>query len=843
MGLIAWRNIMRHKMRTSFLALCVVIGVSFVAGTFVLTDTLKGVYTQIFDDAYKGVAVSVRSQSALGTDAARPPVPETILETVRTTDGVGIAEGNIFTTGGRIFGADDKQAGNPYAPTFLASWPVESEFNAFTLVQGVAPVAAGEVVVDLEAATQSKFAIGDDVRIQTVAGMKTFRLVGIAKYGTANSLGGASAALFDLATAQAETQRVGLLDDVSVAPAAGVDVATLQSRVQAAVGPGYEVVTGADLSAESSDAITSGLSFFSTILLVFAAVSLFVGAFIVYNTFAIVVAQRTREMALLRSLGADGEQVIGSILLEAVIIGLLASAVGLVGGVALALGLKSLLGVIGFDVPSGDVVVLPRTILVSVTGGVLITVVSAIGPAVRAARVAPLAAVRAVTSTRAAHRFRMPAIGTGLLTVGIAGVVLGASRIELSWLGGGAISAVFGVALLAPTIVAPFVAILAAPVRRFRGVPGQLAQENASHSARRTATTASALMIGTALIAAALVLASSINTSTERILTQGVRADLIVSADGTAGIGPEATGALRGFEGVAVVAPYRWGVFRLGDATENIAAMDGASLDPTSANNVLDLDAAAGSIDKIDQGGVAVSARVAKSHGWSVGDVLAAEFATGAHPLRIEAIYKTASFGDYMISLATHEQLFADSTDMVAFVRVASGASVVAVKAEMTDALAVSAPAAKVQDRDEYAGQLRAQVNQLLSLITALVMLAVIIALLGVLITMLLSVMERTHEIGLLRAIGMDRSDVRAMVRWEAAIIATFGATLGVVFGVGLGFALTRALRDRGISTLEFPYRSLVIMVLLVTLAGVGASLYPARRAARLDVLRAIATV
>ncbi|MEO9222024.1 MAG: FtsX-like permease family protein [Mycobacteriaceae bacterium] len=842
MGLIAWRNIMGHKARTAFLALCVVIGVSFVAGTFVLTDTMKHVFTQIFDDAYSGVSVSVRSQSDLGAAAARPAVPDTVLKSVRGVPGIRVAEGNVFSTGGRIIDGKGKQVGNQFAPTFLASWSTVPDFNSFTIVRGVPPTAAGEVVVDLGAATSAGFKVGDDVRVQTARGLQRFHLVGIARYGKASNMGGASAALFDLPTAQREAGRVGAYDNIDVAAADGVETRTLQSSVQAAIGPRFEAVTGADLSVESADAINSGLAFFATFLLVFAAVSLFVGAFIVYNTFAIVVAQRTREMALLRALGAGGAQVIGSVLLESLIIGLVASAVGLLGGVGMALALKGLLAVIGFDVPTGSLVVLPRTILVSIAGGVLVTMVAAIAPAWRASRVPPLAAIRTLDRpTRAQQRWTLGA-GLILLLAGVALVIFGASSASMLWLGLGAVLSVLAVALLAPSIVAPFVSAAVAPLLRLRGVSGQLAEENASRNARRTATTATALMIGSALIAASLVLASSINTSTDKALDRGLKADLIVSAGGNAGVGPSVADTLRHTDGVASVAAYRFGAFKVGTSTQNVAAMAGSSLDPTSATAVLDLDVVRGSIAAIDRGGIAVSQRVAADHGWQIGDSVNAVFATGPHPLRIEAIYTTTSFGDYLISLATHAKVFADSTDVVAFVRIDDAAALTSVQAHIADILAKTAPAAKVQNRTEYAGALRAQVNQLLSLITALVLLAVVIALLGVLITMLLSVLERTHELGLLRAIGMDRSGIRSMVRWEAAIIATFGALLGMLLGVSLGYALTRTLRDQGISTLAVPYRTLALVVVLVAISGVVASIYPARRAARLNVLQAIAS-
>ncbi len=842
MGLIAWRNIVCHKGRSAFLGLCVVLGVAFVAGTFVLTDTIKRVFTQVFDQAYEGTAVNVRSASDLGAMTTRTPLPASLLAKVESVPGVRAAEGDVFVIGGRIFDSNGKAAGSAFAPTFLASWQTNADLNTFHIVEGLAPRGPNEVVIDMQAASKAKLTIGDQVRVQTTKGIQKFRLVGVAKYGSAGNLAGASAVLFDLATAQEQANRIDQFDSIAVAANKGITDSTLQDRIQAVIGAKYEAVTGTELSVENSDSISSGLSFFTTFLLVFAAVSLFVGAFIVYNTFAIVVAQRTREMALLRALGADSEQVIGSIIVESVVIGVIASAFGLLGGVGLAIGLRGLLSALGISIPSGPMTILPRTIIVSMLGGVVMTVVSAIAPAIKASRVPPLAAVRSVTMSTVTQRRTKLTAGAVLALFGFAATAFAASSVNLPLLGVGAVGTVLGVALLAPSIVPPFVHVLATPIRSLRGVAGQLAEENATRGAQRTATTAAALMIGTALIAASLVLAASINTSTDEILGQGVRAELIVSADRVSGIGPTVTDAIRATDGVAAVASYRYGSFKIGNATKVVVAMDGAALTATNPESSLDLGVSSGSFTALDDGGVAVSKKVADDRNWKIGDIVPMVFATGKSPQRIVATFKTTAFGEYIISLRTHEKVFSDSIDQLAFVRIKKDAPIAALKTRIATLLKTEAPTSKVQDRKEYGAQIRAQVSQILNLITALVLLAIIIALMGVLITMLLSVLERTHELGLLRAVGMDRRDVRSMVRWEAAIISTFGAALGVALGIGLGYALTRTLRDQGITTLELPYRSLIIMILAVTVAGVGASIYPARRASRLNVLRAIAS-
>lgn len=643
---------------------------------------------------------------------------------------------------------------------------------------------------------------------------------------------------------------MGMIDDIAIAAMDGVAPSTLQDRVQQAIGPKYEAVTGTELSSESASSINNGFSFIKTFLLAFAAIALFVGASIVYNTFGIVVVQRTKEMALLRALGADGEQVIGSILIESVLIGLIGSVVGLLGGIGLAIGMVKLLSATGFKLPTGPLIIMNRTIIMSILGGVFITVVSAVAPALRAARVPPLAAIRLVTvSTTKQQRTRLLA---GLLTlVGGVGITIWSARsMSLLWLGLGALSTMIGASLCAPTIVGPFVRVLAAPIRKLRGISGQLAEENAIRSAKRTADTAAALMIGTTLIAASLVLASSISTSTDRILEQGLKADVIVSAAGITGLGTQAVAAIAKVPGVASVAPYRYGAFKIGDATKQLSAMSGASLDPANSANALDLKVSSGSIAEIDEGGLAVSSRIGKDNNWVVGDKVTMVFASGTHTLAIVALFTTTAFGDYMISLDSHHAFYTDSVDQLAFVSIVKSATsnkstaasnLATVEADIAKTLETAAPAAKIQNRAQYAGEIRAQIGQILNLITGLVLLAIFIALLGVLITMLLSVLERTHELGLLRAIGMDRRDVRSMVRWEAAIISTFGSVLGVVLGIGLGYSLSRLLREQGIGAIVVPIRSLFILVIAITIAGVAASMYPARRAAKLNVLKAIA--
>jgi putative ABC transport system permease protein len=842
MLLVAWRNVWRHKLRSAFLAVCVVVGVAFVAGTYVLTDTIEAVYTDIFADAYSGVDLQVRARSELGIDAPRNAIPESVLDTVTRQAGVESASGSVFATGGsRILDKDGKGIGNPYAPTFLGSWQGEEPSNPFALVRGRAPSAPGETLLDSEAVESGAFEIGDAVRIQTPAGLETFQLVGVVKFGSAGNLGGASTALFQLSTAQRVTNRIGQFDGIDVIATQGTTVEALRADLQSALGGDIEVATNSQLNDEANTSMQSGFSFMSTFLLSFAVIALFVGAFIVYNTFSIVVFERTKELALLRALGAGAGQVLVSIVLESIVVGLVASIVGLFGGLGLAYLLKILLDTLWFGMPKASVVVLPRTVLVSLLGGMLMTVVSAIAPAIRAARVAPLAAVRTISPRSFARRPLRIASGAVAAIVGAALVVRGAQKEAFMNLGLGAALVVLAIALLAPSIAVPTVHAIGWPLRRLRSLSGQLAEENAARTPRRTATTASSLMIGTALIAGSLVLSGSISHSIEKIVDQGIRADFTVNTDGTTGIGNEATAALRADPEVVAVTTLRLGTFKDGASVKEIAGQDPAGLDPGNPNQTYDLAVSSGRITDIADDGIAIYRNVANARDVQVGDVLPITLSSGPERPVVKAIYDRYGY-EYVVSPTTHAKWFPNATDDSAFVKLAPGASVADAKARLTEVVQRVQPLSRVMDHDDIKGWVQQQVGQMMNLIYALVVLSVFIALLGVLITMLLSVFERTHELGLLRAVGMDRRDARSMIRKEAAIVSLFGAVLGVALGTALGLAFVRALRAVGITVVQFPAVAMIVLTVIVTLAGVVAAMFPASRAGRLNVLQAIAT-
>jgi putative ABC transport system permease protein len=842
---VAFKNLVAHKFRSLALMLTVLLGVSFVAGTYVLTDTITRVFNDIFSEAYSAVDVNVRRASDLSTiEVARPPVPETLLDTVRTVPGVADAQGDIFGNGVVILDRDGERVGNKFAPALATSWVVNDSMTPLQLREGRKPSGSGEVAIDAQSFADGDFALGDEVTLVTAGGPRTFQLVGVAGFGRASNLAGATLSVFDLPTAQNVLEREGLFDSINVQAQEGISDDLLQDRLQASLPNGYEAITADELTNESDEAVSDALGFFKTFLLVFAFIALFVGAFIIYNTFGIVVTQRTRELALLRALGAGRRQVVASVIAESGLLGLIASILGLGAGLLIAAGLKAMLAGFGFDVPSGSLVLLPRTVIVALVGGVAVTVLSAIAPAIRASRVPPVAAMHDVTISRRAAGVRRDIIGLVLTVVGVVLVLSGLSRGALASVGLGALATFVGVAMLAPMFARPVAHALGTPVAHARGAAGRLAQQNAMRSARRTAATASALMIGTALMGGSLILSSSITESVERAVSGGALADLVVRSDGQQAFSPAVATEIADIPGVRAVERYRIGAFKIGNATKHLAAMDPEAFDVNNQDAMIDIDVREGDITQLRGDHIAVRKKVADDKNWTVGTTVTVTFPAGDRTVEVVALFDENSLtGDYVIGLDLHQDVFAENADFLLLLTVDDTAELRAVQAAVQTTADANYPGLKVQDRDQYIGDVKAQVNQFLGLITALLALAIIIALLGVLITMLLAVFERTREIGLLRAVGMGRRQVRSMVRWEAALVSTYGAVLGLVLGVFFGIALTRALRDQGVSHQVVPVPVLVILAVVIALLGVAAAIYPARRAARLNVLDAISHI
>jgi putative ABC transport system permease protein len=838
----ALRSVLARKVRLLLTGLSVVLGVGFMAGTYVLTDTMTAAFNDVFETGYAPIDVVVRSSNSFTAQTSsleeREPMPESVLADVQTVPGVARADGDVLGYAQIVDPETGKVIGTLGPPTAASAW---YPGNGFTLKPGgSAPQGPDQVVIDAGTAKAHDIAIGDRIRILFEGGTGRFEVVGLAGFGDADSLLGATWALFDLPTAQAVLGREGKLDSISVVAENGVSPLELQRAISAVLPHGVEALTSATVVAEQQDNISTGLGFLRTAFLVFAFVALFVGAFLIFNTFTIIVAQRTRELALFRAIGASGRQVMASVVLEAFVIGLVSSALGVVVGIGIAVLLKGLLSATGFDIPSSGTVLLSRTVIVSLVVGTIVTVVAAFVPARRAARVAPIEALREGQDRPGRSlRFRL-VTGFIVLALGIGPLAYGLFAKPdngLQLVGIGVALTFIGVAMLTPLIARPVASALGLPVRA-TGVPGKLARENAMRNPRRTAATASALMIGLGLVVFVAIFGASARASTERVLERTLKADFILSSPSFSGFSTSAADAMRPVPGVATVSAMRQAEVKIKGGTAFVTG-----LDPRTFPEVSDVGLVGGSITDLGhQNAVAVFDDVASDNGWQLGDVVRATFpATGEVDLTVAAIYEENGLvGDYAVSLDTFDANVAQILDVFVLVNAEEGANVPAVQADLTKALRAY-PNIEVQDQATLAEKYATFLNRVLNLITALLFFAVFIALFGVMNTLYLSIYERTRELGLLRAVGLTRRQTRSMVRREAGIIAVMGALFGVVIGIAFGWALQQALASRGFSDFAIPGGQLLVYVLLAAVLGWLFAFLPARRAARLDILEAIA--
>jgi putative ABC transport system permease protein len=697
------------------------------------------------------------------------------------------------------------------------------------------------VALDAATAKKTSYAPGDPVTILFAGGPATFTVSGIAGFGEADNLAGATMAAFDLPTAQQVLGKVGVFDSIDVAAEPGVGAEELRDRISAALPNGLEAVTTDEVVAESSKAVADALGFFTTALLGFAGISLLVGALIIWNTFSILVAQRTRELALLRAVGASRRQVRLSVVAEALVVGLVAAALGLGLGVGVAAGLRAVLGVAGIEVPTTTLQVEPRTVVAALLVGVVVTVLAALLPARQATKVAPIAALRAVDApAKPIGRVRI-ALGVTLTALGGAGLAWSiAEEGQLSLAGIAMLLTLAGVLVLAPVIGGAVTRVVGVPLARLGGTTAKLARQNALRNPRRTASTATALMIGLALVSTVTVVASSMKASVAEVVADSNRADFILKAASQAapGLPPKLAEQLRAVDGVDTVAEMRYGAAQVDGATTFVGAVDPATVDAAA-----DLQVKSGSIAALDDRSVFVSTKVAQQRGWGIGDTVEITYAqTGAHLFTLAGTFaNTAMTGtDYLTTLATHDAHGGTPLDIAVLVVAQPGVDLDQLRTRM-DAVVAAYPNAQLDDAASFSEAQAQTIDQLLAIVTMLLALAVIIALLGIVNTLALSVFERTRELGLLRAVGMTRRQVRAVVRWESVIVAVLGALLGAVLGLAFGVALTRGLAGEGLSVVDVPGARLALYVVAAAFAGVLAAIAPARRAAKVDVLRAVA--
>lgn len=848
---IALKTIFAHKLRLLLTAMSVMIGVAFIAGTFIFTDTINQTFSDLFEDTFAGQDVIVQGEAEFDVGfGGPPPIDESVLDIVLGVDGVAAAEGSV--TGFAVIYDNDGEAIVPQGPPTLGVSGQEDERLRGNVVirEGTEPSGLTEVAIDAKTAGDNGLALGQTVRVQTVDGVGEYTLVGIFGFGEADNLAGATLAVWDTETAQTLLGLEGVYSAITVVGEEGVSPDLLRNSIAIALPEGVEAVTAADEAAAQSDALQESLSFLNTALLVFAAVAVFVAAFIIQNTFRIIVRQRQRELALMRAVGATGGQVVWMVAIEALIVGIFASILGILLGFVIAALLTAGMAAIGFDLPSTSASLAPRTIVIGLMVGVGVTLLAAILPAVRAARIPPVAALQDVdVRLRMSDRRRtiigsiLLAVGVGFIVAGLFGDVIDLGPLnELTAVGIGALVVFLAVSMLSSLVVPSLARFIGWPLPRIDNLTGTLAIGNAVRKPRRTATTASALMIGLALVTFFFILGESIKTSVSGSIEEGLRADYVISVDGFAGgFSPLLAEDLKAEDEIETTTSLRLGFWDNNGVDEFVMGVEAETID-----EAIFLDVQEGSVNALTTGGVLVFDEVASEEGWVVGDTVMMGFAaTGLQEVEIVGIYGEANVvqSNFLVGLDFYKANFTGfgtDTDFVVAVAAVEGADAEATRV-VVETTADEYGNVTVRDQVEYRESQEAQVDTLLVMFNALLILAVIIALFGIMNTLSLSIFERTREIGLLRAVGMTRPQTRRMIRWESIMVAVIGAVLGIVVGLFFGIVVTAALQSQGINQLSIPAVQIAGLVVFAIVAGLLAAVLPARRAAKLNVLEAIA--
>ena len=843
---LAIKSLWARKARALGTTFAVVIGIAFVAGSYVLTDTIFAAFDEIFSESLKGTSVVVTAKNPVEQENGEiPTIPASLLPKVKRTPGVKLAAGTIFTPGG-FFDAKGDAIGAKFAPKFISS-NLPGRLESLSYVEGHAPRGPTEASIDEAAAETSDLKLGEPIRIVGQRRAKTFRLVGFTKLGGA-SFGGASIAKVTLPEAQAITDKRGRFDQISVAAAGGVSSAVLKRRIERVMPRSARVETAQENADRGSEEIRDNLGFLQTVLLVFGFVAVFVGAFLIFNTFSITVAQRVTEFGLLRTLGASRRQILTSVLVEALAIGLLGAVLGIGGGFLMALLLNALLTAFGVDLPTTGLVLESRTVVVALLVGVLVTAVSSMVPALRSTRVPPIAALRAYSPPSSRGRRLLFLALSALLGLGGLAMVLiglfgsGGAGTRAGLMGAGAVAVVLAVSLFSPRLVPPLATISGWPLERIRRLTGRLARENAQRNPSRTAITAAALMIGLALVTFVTVFAAGLKSSVAQTIDENFAGGLVIqNTDGFSPIPAGAAATARHVPGVKSVATIRsTEAALLGRGSK--ARVSAPTPDIGEAVTVEWKQGSPATLRNLGDGEAVVSEGFAADHGLEVGDSFALLSQTGARPrFRVAGEFdsKLGVLGSVVITQAVMRRAFDQTQDTIDFVIVRPGADQARVQAALTAGAERAFPTAEVLNQGELKENREEQVGQLVNLFYALLILAIVISLFGIANTLALSIHERTRELGMLRAIGMSRRQVRTMIRYEAVITALIGAILGMALGVVFAALISQPLKDEGF-TLSYPIGSLVVLLILAGFAGVLAAIPPARRASRLDVLESL---
>jgi putative ABC transport system permease protein len=845
---VALKGLLGRKLRAVLTAFAIVLGVATVSGTYVLTDSISDAFDNIFTGIYRGTDAAITGKSAFNLSdngsVQDPAFDESLLQKVRDLPEVGAAIGGVAGEA-QLIGSNGKVIQFGGAPNLGFSVdPAYPQFNSLALVEGRWP-GAGQFVVDTSTAGKKDIKIGDVISVQAQGSAIPLQVSGLVKFGSVASIGGATLAGFNLDTAQRLFHKVGKLDQIRVSRAQGTSEAQLLDSIRSILPPETQVRSGENQAAEDASDTKSFTSFLQSFLLAFGGIALFVGAFVIANSLSITIAQRTREFATLRTLGASRRQVLRSVLVESTVIGVLASVVGLFLGLALAKGLFALFEAVGFTLPNSGLLLKPRTIVVALLVGIIVTILASLRPAMRATRVPPIAAVRegAVLPPGRFARYRglgssaLAVVGFAALAYGLFGPNLSTTQILL-FMGLGTLLIFFGVALFSAQLVTPLAAVLGAPGARFGGAPGVLARENAQRNPQRTGSTAAALMIGLALVTLVSLLASGIRSSFFDAVDKLWATDYAITAENNYSPIPiSVEEPIKSVPGVQAIVGVRTGEAQIFGKRHGLTGVG------PGASKVFRLDWKEGSqatMDTLGSEGAFVDDNFADDHSLNVGSRIPLLTPSGSRPtVTVKGIFEPPTggspFGPVTISSSRFDRLFSQPEDLFVFVTVRGGVN--ETNTTNLDRSLVAFPNAKVQDQQEFKDNQASGLNATLNILYVLLALSVLVSLFGIVNTLVLTVFERTRELGMLRAVGMTRGQVRRMIRYESVITALIGAAIGIALGIVLAVLLIARV---DFIVLSWPVTSLIVFVVAAIVVGLIAAIFPARRASRLNVLEAL---
>ncbi len=849
---VALRGLLGRKLRATLTGVAIVLGVAMISGTFVLTDTINAGFDTIFQGSYKNADAVVSGQRAFSAPdeasaSETPSVPASVLTKIERLPDVSAAAGQVTDEATHLIRKDGKVFPTHGAPALgLSVDPAEQQFNPLDLVAGHWPHGSAEVAIDKASADDEGYGVGDSIRIEANGPAREFEVAGIVKYGAVDSIGSATIAVFDTPTAQQLFEKQGQFDLIRVQAKSGVSTSKLMSEIRPLL-PATAVVRDAQAQVKEDKKDVAFVDILQYALLAFGGIALFVGAFVIANTLSITIAQRMREFATMRTIGATRRQILRSVVLEALVIGVLASVIGLFAGLGLAKGLNGLFVAVGIDLPKASTVFATRTVVVALIVGIVVTLLASLRPALRATRVPPIAAVRegAVLPKSRLARFG-PATALTVLVVGVGMLVYGvlghdiATGLRLLLLGGGVLLMFIGVALNAPRLVPPLASLLGWPGTRIGGAAGQLARDNAIRNPSRTASTAAALMIGLALVTFVAIFGAGLRSSFESAVDDLFVADYALTSSNTfTPMSVEAENTVRLSPAATVVSGVRAGSARYLGSSQNLTGVD------ANMAKVIHLDWEAGDKGvpaRLGSNGFFVNDDYAKSKHLRLGSQVSFQFPSGKSAvLTLKGIFKEpkggSPFGEATISNSVFDRYFTRPENEMVFINTKDGVS------DKTTA-SLELPLhdfadADVQTRSQFKHNFEEPINRILYLLYSLLALSVLISLFGIINTLVLTIFERTRELGMLRAVGMTRRQVRRMIRHESVVTSLIGGVLGIAIGILLGLLVTIALSDEGI-VFAVPYTQIVIFVIATIVVGIVAAILPARRAARLNVLEAL---